>query len=333
MRSKTQGTIFIAIAALLASALGASDGAAQVRVNGAIQKHGFFNQPIAPDEFQTFHTSEFKGAHKVAISVFDVAFPAENHYVAKTHGSNAFMSHSASASMSTTMTGVDQATQQRIADKAYALFVEQLTAAGYEVVDQAELGRLAPEFTTWEALPNFSQGRFGAYVAPTGQSVRFLQGDAAKRDTSGFMGQQMSAFRVLDKPQAFSRSPYIAHDGNIGVIAVTLVIDYGAYSSSGERRGMGKASASFEPGATIAAGDAIDHGSLIEYWGPHSGGFPAVALLQLPVHSDRELGVLQGEAHSGDYTLVADPAKFEAAADEVVGIAVPKLVGVMAAAK
>ena len=87
--------MFIAIAALLASALGASDGAAQVRVNGAIQKHGFFNQPIAPDEFQTFHTSEFKGAHKVAISVFDVAFPAENHYVAKTHGSNAFMSHSA----------------------------------------------------------------------------------------------------------------------------------------------------------------------------------------------------------------------------------------------
>ena len=61
-----------------------------------------------------------------------------------------------------------------------------------------------------------------------------------------------------------------------------------------------------------AAGDAVDHGSLIEYWGPHSGGFPALAVLQMPVRSERPLGTVEGEPNSGDYRLVADPALFEA---------------------
>ncbi len=69
--------------------------------------------------------------------MFDVAFPHENHFTAYTRGHNSLFSSAAKASMRTTMTGVDQATQQRITDKAYALFVAQLTEAGYEVVDQA----------------------------------------------------------------------------------------------------------------------------------------------------------------------------------------------------
>jgi len=316
---------------------------AQERVDGVIQKRGFFGQSLSPDEFEIIHGSEFKGAKKVAISVFNVAFPNENKYVATTRGTSVLGAYgtSARASMSTTMKGVDQATQQRITDKAYALFVEQLREAGYEVVDQAELARLAPEFGKWDALPNFSPGRFGAYVAPTGQSVRFLTGDTAKRDTSGFMGQQMSMFRALDKPLAYSRSPYIAHDGSIGIIAVTMVVDYGVYTSTGDSNRLGgSAKIAFKPGATMAAGNNADSGTLIEYWGPQSGGFPAVAYLQKPVYSDRALGPLEDLAkdiESAQATVavavVADPKKFEVAADEVVGIAVPKLVGVMAAAK
>ena len=321
------------LVAAIGFALSMSIANAQERVNGVIERHGFMGRIIEPDEFQVFRANEFAATHKVAISVFNVAFPRENHYTANTKGSNSIFSHAAKASMQTTMTGVDKATQQRIADRAYALFVAQLKDAGYEVVDQPGLAQAAPEYATWEALPNFSEGRFGAYVAPTGMSVRFLQGDAAKRDTSGAWGQQMSVFRVLDKPIAFSRSPYIAHDGKLGIIAVTLVVDYGTYSSSGEKRGMGKASAAFNPGATIAAGNIGDSGSLVEYWSPDSGGFPAVAFLQRPVHSEKELGAIQGAEESGDYTVVADPAKFEAAANEVVDIAVPKLVGVMSAGK
>lgn len=323
-----------ALAAAIALALLPAAGGAQQRVNGAIQEHGFLGHAVSPDEIKVFHGSEFKGARRVAISVFDVAFPAENHFTANTRGRSVLggLSSSARASMRTQMSGVDRATQQRITDAAYALFVAQLTAAGYQVVDQTELARLAPEFATWPALPNFSEGRFGAYVAPTGQSLRFLQGDGAKRDTSGMFGQQAAAFRGLDRPVAFGRSPYIANTGDIGVIAVTLVVDYGVYSSSGESHRLGGgARTSFLPGVSIAAGDVVDHGSLVEYWGPHSGGFPAVALLQQPVRSERPFARVEGE--EGDVTVTADADQFEAAAREALSVAVPKLVGVMVAAR
>ena len=329
---------------LFVLAAGAAAGVplpAQERVDGAIQKHGFFQQTIQPEEISVTHGSKFKGAHKVAISVFNVAFPSDNHFKAVSKGHSLFggFSSSAKATMSTVMTGVDQATRQRIADKAYALFVEQLTGAGYEVVDIATLGKLVPEYTQWKALPSPSQGRFGTYLAPTGHPLFFLQGDSAKRDTSGTMGQQLSAFRALDRPEAFSRSPYIAHDGHLGIIAVTLVVDYGVYSSSGQK-GLGKnATVGFKPGVTIAAGNFTDSGTMLEYWGPNSGGFPAGAYLQQPIRSALPFATATGQGSADvvvsdqEVTVVADPAKFEAAAAEVVGQAVPKLVSVMAAAR
>ena len=325
-----RSTALTVMAALLAAS---SPAVAQLRVEGALARKNFFGQTVLPEEFQVVHGSEFKGAHRVAISVFDVAFPDENHFKAQSVKTDSMFSHSSTAKMKTTLAGVDQATRQRITDKAYALFIDQLSSAGYEVVGQEELARLAPEFGRWPSVPNFSPGRFGTYVAPTGQSLRFLQGDTAKRDTSGFLGQQLTVYRGFDRPIAFDRSPYIARDGKVGVLAVTLVVDYGAYSSSGQQRSFGKAKASFSPGVTIAGGDAIDHGTLLEYWGPRSGGFPAVAFLQRPIRSDQAFGAVEGVENSGEYTLRADPAKFEVAADEAAGRAVAKLVEVMVAAK
>ena len=105
-------------------------------------------------------------------------------------------------------------------------------------------------------------------------------------------GQQAATFRVLDRPQAFARSPYIAYNGGIGVIAVTLVVDYGVYSSSGETKHRGNAETGFKLGVTVAAGDVSDHGTMLQYWGPKSGGFPAAAYLQQPIRSDREFGTM-----------------------------------------
>ena len=311
---------------------------AQERVDGAIQKRGgFFGQARELDEIEIVHGSEFKGARKVAISVFNVAFPTSNQFTATTTGKQFWgrTTSAAQTSLSTSMTGVDDATRQRIADKAHALFVAQLAAAGYEVVDQAELARAAPEFARWESVPNFTPGRYGAYVVPTGQSLRFLPGDQGKRDTSGvFTGQFASIGRTLDNPQAFSRSPYIARDAALGVIAVTLVVDYGVYSSSGEgRRFGGGASVGFKPGVTVAAGNNADRASFAMYWGPNSGGFPAYAHLQKPVFVDRPFWTGSDDSSSADSALVADPGAFEAAADDAIAVAVPKLVGAMAAAR
>lgn len=314
---------------------------AQERIDGVIQQRGAFGKSVMPEEFGVFRDSEFKGAKKVAISVFNVAFPNHNEFTATTKG-NSFLgrvSSSAQTTFSSDMKGVDAVTQQRIADKAYALFIGRLKAAGYEVVDTATLSQLAPEYASWDALPNYSPGRYGTYVAPTGMKLRFLPGDTAKRDTSGAMGG-FTAFRVLDRTQAFLRSPYIAHDASIGIIAVTLVLDYGVYSTSGySGRLYGNSQVGFKTGVAAGAGNHLDSGSLIEYWGPNSGGFPAQAFLQRPVLSDLPFATRDEDQDSADpaaslvVKLTADPAKFEAAADDVLAVAVPKLVGVMTASR
>lgn len=348
--TSTKGEIIVtyiksaAAGAILAVVL-AAPVAAQERVKGALVERGFLHQQIQPDAIKVFHGSEFKGAHRVAISVFSVAFPNENHFFAAARGGGlgSLMGGGAKASMDTSLSGVDHATRQRIADKAYAAFVTQLIAAGYEIVEAPELAAAAPEYASWPAVPNYSTGRFGTYVAPTGRQLYWLQGDTDKRDTSGRFGSFGASMRVFDTPVAFKRSPYIAHDGKLGIIAVTLVVDYGLDSSNGERK-YGKASVGFEPGVNVAAGNAVDHGSLLAFWGPNSGGFPAYAFIQQPIVSGREFatGSAIGEGlskkdmkdiHAQDVRFVADPAKFEAAADEVVAKAVPALVAAMAAGK
>lgn len=142
----------------------------------------------------------------------------------------------AKATMQTTMVGIDQATQQRIADAAYVSFVAELARAGFEVVGPEELARLAPEWASWTSEPNFATGRFGTYVAPKGYQVRFLQGDKSQRDTSSKLSAGNTAFRLLDRPQAWSRAAYVAHAAGVGIIGVTMVVDYGVYSSSASVR-------------------------------------------------------------------------------------------------
>jgi hypothetical protein len=106
------------------------------------------------------------------------------------------------------------------------------------------------------------------------------------------------------------------------------VVDYGVYSSSGEKLHAfgGKASTSWRPGVAIAAGDAVDRGTALQYWGPKSGGFPAFALLQQPIRNDRPFAA----AGSTDFDIVADPKAFEAAADDATAAAAAALAGVMA---
>jgi hypothetical protein len=299
-------------------------------------------QMVAGD-FLIQHSDGFKGAKRVAISVFNVAFPNENSLTASLHtkpssttSNGYYMSVTTTTSfhktstLHTTLQGVDHATRQRIADSAYATFVEELQHAGYEVVSAEELTKLAPEYATWKSMPNFTQGRYGEYVAPTGRSVYFLQGDAAKRDVSGKKAQLFLPFRALDRPQAMTRSPYLAYDAKLGIIAVTLVIDYGVYSTTGEtRKAHDTVKVEFEKGVAAQSGSFIDTATLAEYWGPKSGGFAAMAVLAAPVRSDQPFGELTGG--DGNVTVKADAAQFEKAALEVARGADVKLVAAMAA--
>lgn len=323
----------------------AAPAVTQPRVNGVIEQRGFLGTKVIPDAIKVFLGSEFKGAHRVAIAWFAGAFPSENHFFAAARGGGlgALMGGAAKAYMVTSMSGVDHATQQLITDKAFALFKAQLTAAGDEVVDRAALSAAAPEYATWTPVPSFSEGRFGTYVAPDGKLLFWNQTDTAKRDTSGMFGTQNAIFRLGDSPVLYKRSQYVAHDGKVGIITVTLVVDYGLNSSNGEIK-YGKAKVGFVPGVNIGAGSTIDRGSFLEYWGQNPGGFPAYALIQQPIVSARDFTTSRAigeglsakekeDIHAQDVHLVADPARFEAAADEVMAKAVPALVATMAASK
>ncbi len=318
--------------AILAAVSWTVPGSAQQTVNGVTMQRGSFGQRVSPEEMQVIGGGSFKGAQRVAITVFNVAFPDENHLVAKTNGHSGGFSSSAKADLRTTMTGVDRATRQRIADQAYKTFVTQLTAAGYEVVDNVELARLAPEYATWAPEPNFSQGRFGTYVAPTGRSLYWWQGDKMKRNETGAFDYSTSVLKMItDKPQAFARTAYVAYAAHVGAIAVTLVVDYGVYSTSGVSRKSfaGKAAASFLPGVSVAAGIGVDRATTLNYWKPNSGGFGALAVLQIPVRSEAPFIVDRGSEGAVDAAIVADPVKFEAAANDVINQALPKFISVM----
>ena len=327
----------IGVVALLA--LTDSAGAQQATVNGVQQDvklnggSGVMGQKAVGD-FHVGHLDGFKEAKRVGISVFTVAFPDENVFSANMHNKGGGFVFSAKSTMHTTLTGVDRATRQRITDAAYAAFVADLTAAGFDVVGPDELTALTPEWSTWTKQPNFAQGRFGSYVAPTGRAVYFLQADTDKRDTSGQMGQMSTIFRTAERPQAHSRSAYLAYNGKLGIIAARLVVDYGVYSSSGESRKVRAGSSTgFLAGATVQSGSLLDSGTILEYWRPQSGGFPAFAALAVPVYSAAPIGDVIDGAGAVDYTVRADPAKFESAALAVVKDADAKLVALMAGAR
>jgi hypothetical protein len=294
-------------------------------------------------DFHIIHSDGFKGAPKrIAISVFNVAFPNQKFQSAETKRTTTWGSLSAlgtaltntlsekkSVAQHTQLLGVDKSSRQHIADTAYADFVAQLTAAGYEVIDAADLAKLAPEYATWTPQPNFSDGRYGTYVAPTGRNVYWLRSDTAKGDSQGNLSKTAAAFQGFDSPQAFQRSPYLAAAGKIGVIAVTLVVDYGTYFNTGDTKKFNaKMEVGFNPGVTAQSGSFYDTATLLEYWGPDSGGFPAVAALAAPLMSDLAFGAVDsGGNGEGEVAVKADPAQFEKAAAEVTQAANAKLVG------
>ena len=320
--------------AILASTLTLNIPAAEKVKKGVTQETklhfgggGKLGQQVIGD-FQIQHSDELKGAKRVGISVFNVAFPDDNTQTAHMHKDFYGGSLDAKATMQTVLEGVDPGTRQHIADAAYSSFVAELKKSGYEVVEADELARLAPEYSTWTPLPNFTKGRFGTYVAPTGRVVHFLQGDKSRRDTSGFKGETSQTFRVLDRPQAYSRSPYIARDANLGIIAVTLVIDYGVYSTTGRSISRKGSSVGFAPGVSAQSGTLADTATIIEYWGTKSGGFPAIAALAVPVVSEEPFG----EVVDGAQVVVkAEAARFEKVALDVTNKAAGKLVEAIAA--
>lgn len=308
---------------LVLTALPAAPLAAQQIDRGVVVQRGWLNtrKTIEPLVIQNSAGNQIKGMQRVAVTVFNVAFPDDYEVKAKSHGTLGLplvtLVRSDTSRIHTHLNGVDLAARQAIADQAYADFLAQLKGAGFEVVDQQQLAAAAPEIGTWKSLPNGTQGRFGTYVAPTGMALHFMPGDTDNRSTSGMFGQQRAAFRVLDRTEAYQRSPYVARDAGVTAIAVTLVVDYGVYSTSGNRKGFGKkVSTGFEEGATVAAGTAIDNATVVRVWSSKSGGFPTQLTLQQPVISDVDIG--PADSTPGEFIVQSSGALFTPPAVDVI---------------
>ena len=311
----------IALTAACSALSLAPTASAQQIEHGVTVQRGWFNSRAAIEPIQVKNTNgdQIKGMQRVAISVFNVAFPDDYHLKVTSNGSaGSFITHR-SSELDTKLVGMDLATRQRITDAAYADFVAELKAAGFDVVDQAALVAAAPEISTWESLPSGTHGRFGTYVAPTGMSVHMMPGDAAsQRATSGMFGSLNLVVSLAGTTQAYKRSAYVARDANSYVLAVSMVVDYAVYSSSGDRKGFGKrVSQEFEEGATVAAGSIINPATIVRVWNTHSGGFPTFLTLQQPVISNADIGPSTGSA--GDWTITTTPQLFTPPATDVIG--------------
>lgn len=143
---------------------------------------------------------------------------------------------SASAKMEVDLRGVDDKTMQAITDAAYNRFLEQLEAAGREVVtpDAAWLATFKSEPMPMEVKNGYLRGKA---FAPTGVPLWFQAGD--------WWGNPGLGMKNL---KAFNQVSIDA--GNAIAVAPLIVVDFAHMESSGNRSGLVARRA--EVGASLA---------------------------------------------------------------------------------
>jgi len=183
----------------------------------------------------------FAKSNRVAVAGFRVVFVTHNEARAFVRASYlpGRDTGSASAKMEVDLKGVDDATLQAITDRAYALFLDQLKAAGREVITPDQLEDSYAAFKVSPAVPQeVGVGLMkGKAFSPTGTPLWFQVGDTW--GDAGLSQKNMRAFNELSK----AANAAIA-------IAPLIVIDFAHMQSSGNRSGLTARRA--EVGASLA---------------------------------------------------------------------------------
>jgi hypothetical protein len=183
----------------------------------------------------------FAKSNRVAVSGFRVVFVTHNEARAMVRASylpGGVEKGSARAKMEVDLRGVDDATMQAITDRAYALFIEQLKAAGREVVSADEMKALYADFKVTPVPQDVSTGLLrGKAFSPAGVPLWWQVGDAW-----GDAGLGQKNMRAFNKQSEALKAPV--------TIAPLIVIDFAHMQSSGNRSGLVARRA--EVGATLA---------------------------------------------------------------------------------
>lgn len=168
----------------------------------------------------------FAKSNRVAVAGFRVVFVTHNEARAIVRASYlpGRETGAARAKMEVDLRGVDDATMQAITDKAYVLFVDQLKAAGREIVPLD--AKAYAEFKTASAPMEVKTGLLkGKAFSPTGMPLWFQVGDAW-----GDAGLSQKNMRAFNKLSESATAPI--------TIAPLIVIDFAHMESSGNKSGL-----------------------------------------------------------------------------------------------
>ena len=171
----------------------------------------------------------FAKSNRVAVSGFRVVFVMHNEARATVRASylpGGIETGAAHSKMEVDLKGVDDATLQAVTDQAYKLFVEQLKAAGREVIAPEEMAASFASFKTATVPQDVNTGPLkGKAFSPAGLPLWWQVGDSW-----GDAGLGQKNMRAFNQQSESLKAPIS--------IAPMIVIDFAHMQSSGNHSGL-----------------------------------------------------------------------------------------------
>ncbi|HVT36931.1 MAG TPA: hypothetical protein VHE37_15180 [Nevskiaceae bacterium] len=231
----------IALAATSTGAMADDQGPAVADLSVAIAAQGKLPDLNADEYFKgrgggTFGkdiVTMLPNSKRVAVAGFRVVYVIESS--ASAHVRSSYLpggveKTAAHSSIDVKLAGVDNATLQAITDKAYANFLEQLKAAGREVVPPEQLATLYPKLDVAKTSADAPYqkdvgGKVGVAFSPTGVPLWWTVADSYG-DVGPFNQTNMRAV------------PPFSAEANAIVIAPMIVVDFAKMGSSGNHSAL-----------------------------------------------------------------------------------------------
>jgi hypothetical protein len=323
---------FSCAALLLSGCLGGPSASSGV-MQAPESKGGFMGLSKA-DDVKVMTPKAFAGVDRVVIGNFVVGFATYKTASAKAGGGLTGNGFGGKSTAKSALTGVDDATMQRITDAAYADFVASLEKQGYKIMDRAQLMNYA-DFKSTTSYPSPMEdskgGIFGGksvtkYFAPT--SLGAIRSFA---DVPGYMGG-------FGFGNPMTGAAKFGKETGIKVISAVYVLDFANADAYG---GWARSSSSITVGQGLTV---VPDYTKISIIGGDAGTFSTAngsLTLGQPVMSDKTfaqvsdatsgaakgvevatniVGILGGigSNSSREYTFAANPADYQAGSVEAL---------------
>lgn len=277
---------------------------------------------------------ELKGKSAFALGAFRVAFVTQDAAAAAARG----IFGGSAAKISAELVGVDRALMQKIADEIYADFLKQAAAKGYTVVESSSLLKTSAAYAALTPAENFSVGRLGTFVIPTGQRSVALASDARAKEekgTGGFAARFNIVGDQVAKAPAYDAFPVAAEQAGAPVLAVTIAVNFANFKASSS---LGGSKASLAVGATIDGRNKLEilPSTAILAWDKGTGSCALCQAqfgLEGQIYSDAVIGNYDGSGTQNNQAgaVTADPAAYEKSVLAVAAQAIDLLLGAVAA--